>query len=118
MVIQRAWRRYHTRRHAVLLELYEIAVRYIQRRVRSHLARHRARKALLAKQAVQACWVRQARRQKEIKAMRREQGKLDEAVRKKNFTVLMEEVLGHAVAKQAELDAIEAVNRQAICRCL
>ena len=88
MVIQRAWRRYHTRRHAVLLELYEIAVRYIQRRVRWRQARHRARKTLLAKQAVKACWVRQTRRQKEIKAMRREQAKLDEVVRKKNFTLL------------------------------
>ena len=44
--IPRQWRRYRTRRHAVLLELYEIAVRYIQRRVRWRQARHRARKTL------------------------------------------------------------------------
>ena len=110
MVIQRQWRRYHTRRHAVLLELYEIAVRYIQRRVRWRQARHRARKTLLAKQAVRACWDRQQRRNKEIRAAKREHAKACEVVRKELFAKTMEEVLGYAAAQRAKEEAIEAAK--------
>lgn len=110
MFIQRQWRRYSTRRHAVLLELYEIAVRYIQRRVRWRQARHRARKTLLAKHAVRACWERQQRRSKEIRAMKLEKAKAHEAVRKENFAKTMEEVLGYAAAQRANEEAIQAAK--------
>eukprot|EP01043_Picozoa_sp_COSAG02_P051297 COSAG02_NODE_5382_length_4380_cov_682.327082_1_plen_638_part_00 len=112
--IQRQWRRYSTRRHAVLLELYEIAVRYIQRRVRWRQARHRARKTLLAKHAVRACWERQQRRSKEIKAIKREQAKARESIRKELFAKTMEEVLGYAAAQRAKEEAIQAAKEAEI----
>ena len=112
--IQRQWRRYSTRRHAVLLELYEIAVRYIQRRVRWRQARHRARKTLLAKHAVRACWERQQRRSKDIKAIKREQAKARESIRKELFAKTMEEVLGYAAAQRAKEEAIQAAKEAEI----
>ena len=108
--IQRQWRRYSTRRRAVLLELYEIAVRYIQRRVRWRQARHRARKALLAKHAVRACWERQQRRSKQIKALKREQAKARENTRKELFAKTMEEVLSYAAEQRAKEEAVRAAK--------
>ena len=117
MTIQLHWRRYHTRRHVVLLELFDVAVRYIQRRVRWRQSRHRERKAVLAREAVKACWERQARRHKDVVKRRKERQQAAQARRKAAFQECMAQVKSYHAeqeAKRAAIEAAEAAERQRV----